>query len=267
MSGHSGFTERAPAWVRCSYSGSSYPPPHILLIISKLNTGFGGGNMLGANQARGKYILFLNSDVLLTEDCIKPLCDMLEDNPHIGCITPQQMNGSGALLPTFGHEPSVFTAVWGTRLLEKLFPRRYPRLYTPLAEITNASYISGSFMLFPLQVFYLAGGFDTNIFLYYEEYDICTRLSALGYKSVIVPSYTYTHLVGESTKHVKSETTREMFISQLYVYKKHHRTINYWLYKWIVIIKMALLHKRLWYLLPSMVKGENLAGSMRHRVR
>lgn len=192
---------------------------------------------------------------------------MLENNPHIGCITPQQMNGSGALLPTFGHEPSVFTAVLGTRLLEKLFPRRYPRLYTPLAEITNASYISGSFMLFPLQVFYLAGGFDTNIFLYYEEYDICTRLSALGYKSVIVPSYTYTHLVGESTKHVKSETTREMFISQLYVYKKHHRTINYWLYKWIVIIKMALLHKRLWYLLPSMVKGENLAGSMRHRVR
>lgn len=243
------------------------PPPHILLIISKLNTGFGGGNMLGANQARGKYILFLNSDVLLTEDCIKPLCDMLENNPHIGCITPQQMNGSGALLPTFGHEPSVFTAVLGTRLLEKLFPRRYPRLYTPLVEITNASYISGSFMLFPLQVFYLAGGFDTNIFLYYEEYDICTRLSALGYKSVIVPAYTYTHLVGESTKHVKSETTREMFISQLYVYKKHHRTINYWLYKWIVIIKIALLHKRLWYLLPSMVKGENLAGSMRHRVR
>ena len=40
--------------------------------------------MLGANQARGKYILFLNSDVLLTEDCIKPLCDMLENNPHIG---------------------------------------------------------------------------------------------------------------------------------------------------------------------------------------
>lgn len=83
MSGHSRIHRARTCRVRCSYYDSS-PPSHILLIISKLNAGFGGGNMLGANQARGKYILFLNSDVLLTEDCIKPLCDMLENNPHIG---------------------------------------------------------------------------------------------------------------------------------------------------------------------------------------
>ena len=48
------------------------------LVESRLNVGFGAGNMLGANLAKGRFLCFINSDVELVEDCITPLCQFLD---------------------------------------------------------------------------------------------------------------------------------------------------------------------------------------------
>ena len=64
----------------------------ITIIRNKINSGFGAGNMVGANIAQGKYLCFLNNDTELLEDCISPLCSYLKENPQTGCITPQQYN-------------------------------------------------------------------------------------------------------------------------------------------------------------------------------
>ncbi len=55
-------------------------------------------------------------------------------------------------------------------------------------------------MIFPKNIFWEVGGFDQNIFLYYEELDICYRLKEKGYKSVVYPNCRFSHLHGESTK-------------------------------------------------------------------
>ena len=147
----------------------------ITIIRNKINSGFGAGNMVGANIAQGKYLCFLNNDTELLEDCISPLCSYLKENPQTGCITPQQYNKHLKAVPSFNHPIGILYEILGNDIPERLCPARYPKRKKKVYQFPiHASWINGAFMMFPSEVFFKIKGFDTNIFLYYEEYDICT---------------------------------------------------------------------------------------------
>ena len=55
---------------------------NIILIKSKDNLGFGRANNLGALTAKGKYLLLLNSDILLIDNSIKKFFDFMEEQPN-----------------------------------------------------------------------------------------------------------------------------------------------------------------------------------------
>ncbi|HEY5570953.1 MAG TPA: glycosyltransferase family 2 protein [Bacteroidales bacterium] len=234
------------------------------LFRSRKNVGFGAGNMLGANFAKGKYICFINSDVELMEDCMTPLCAYLEAHPEVGCVTPQQYDSHRKPVPSFNHNPGIRHEILGKKFLETFFPAQYPRrkriLYT---EPFAASQINGSFLLLPTRVFFEVGGFDTNIFLYYEEFDLCTRLRQHNYKSVVVPQYKFLHLHEASTTQTWTLSKRELYISKIYVYKKHRPYLLYLIYLGINLIKLLCKPKR-WYILRTICRGEMLSHSMRH---
>lgn len=236
------------------------------LVHSRMNVGFGAGNMLGAQAARGEYLCFLNSDVYLTEDCVTPLCNYLREHPETGVVTPQQYNGKDEPVPSFNHAPGLRHELLGKRLLERMCPKRYPRrkhqLYTEPMAVTQ---INGCFMLFPTDKFWQAGGFDLNLFLYYEEYDICSRLARQGWNSVVFPGRRFSHLHEQTTQTFRTASRRELYVSKMYVYRKYHGLCASTLYRAVNLLKiLAAPHK--WYLLPVMLRGEALSQSMRHRV-
>ena len=232
---------------------------------SKMNVGFGAGNMLGANVAEGDFLCFLNSDIYFTEDCVSILCQYLQEHPEVGCITPQQYNGENKLVPSFNHAPGLRHELLGKKLLERMCPTKYPKrkhtLYkTPFA----ATQINGCFMLFPTDKFWAIGGFDINIFLYYEEYDVCTRLAQKGWSSVVHPGCRFSHLHEQSTSKNRSATVRELYLSKMYCYRKYHNWLSATIYQWVNVIKL-LGKPRKWYILPVIIRGEALSQSLRHR--
>lgn len=228
--------------------------PKTQLILSPINKGFGGGCMLGALHAKGEYICFINSDVEFIEDCITPLCSYLNTDATIGCITPQQLNCHYSPKPSFDHGPSIKKEFFGKKILELLNPKKYPKrkIYTyqkPLEVI----HVFGAIMLFPTHVFFKVGGFDETLFLYYEEYDICTRLLKSGYKSVLLPNYSYLHIHGATTSRndeSQIRSAKELYKSKLYTYKKHHYMAFYFFYFFIVYVKLIFSPKR-WYILSN----------------
>ena len=70
---------------------------HCCLVRQAVNTGFGTGNMIGASVAQGDYLCFLNSDVVLVEDCVTPLCQYMDAHPNVGCMTPVQQKVDSAI--------------------------------------------------------------------------------------------------------------------------------------------------------------------------
>src|SRR5690606_37409022 len=67
----------------------------VRLIKSKINLGFGGGNMLGVQYSTGKYLAFVNNDIIFKEDCLNSLFLFMNENKDVGVVTPQQLNRDG----------------------------------------------------------------------------------------------------------------------------------------------------------------------------
>ncbi len=155
---------------------------HFRLVKSRQNTGFGAGNMLGANATTGRFLCFLNNDVVLTDDCISPLCDYLDEHPDVGCVTPVQLDRQLQHTRMFKHNQGIRHELFGDSLFERFWPERYPRRDAKIeGKPLEVMQLNGCFMLFPAAKFWSIGGFDTNIFLYHPKSGIiCTqiRLSA-----------------------------------------------------------------------------------------
>jgi len=235
------------------------------LIHCRQNIGFGAANMLGANFAKGDYLCFINNDVVLTEDCVTPLVDYLRQHDNVGCITPQQYDGEGHFVRSFNHENSILTKVVPKDLLERWLPHRYPsrkKLHDSPIVVHN---INGAFMLFPTNVFWQCGGFDLNLFLYSEEYDVAMRLKRLGKVCVVDPTHRFTHLQGKSTGKARGIIRRESYISGIYCYQKYHSNWLFPIYKLVILLRLIpRVHD--WHVIPAIICGNSLSRSMRHRL-
>ena len=69
----------------------------ITLVANDRNYGFGVSNNLGAARAVGRYLLFLNSDVIVHDDWLQPLLARLDDDAGIAAVAPRLLNTDGSL--------------------------------------------------------------------------------------------------------------------------------------------------------------------------
>ncbi|RZT00344.1 glycosyltransferase family 2 protein [Aquimarina brevivitae] len=242
---------------------------NIRLVRSKINTGFGTGNMHGVQYANGDYYAFVNNDTLLQNDCLQIGLNFLKENNTLIC-SPQQYDEEGNVKKSFDHFLTLKRELIGRKLLEKSNPKKYPKrkkVYdTPIAVQS----VPGSFMIVEREAFDAAGGFDTNIFLYYEETDLCYRI-AKQHKNrdicFLVPEARYTHFTGKSTK-AGVAIAKELKISLFYVLKKNSGFIPYLILKWYLsfkyLLKAPFKAKNL-ALFKLIIKGAPLSESLKHQ--
>jgi GT2 family glycosyltransferase len=239
----------------------------IKLVRSKSNSGFSSGNMIGVQQASGEFLAFVNNDVVFIEDSFSSTINYLKEHADVGVVGLQPIFENGEKQVAFGHFDTFANRFLGYWLYEKLFPKKTKRHKTYFQAV-EVDYVVGSFMLFRSSDFYKINGFDTNIFLYFEEMDICKRLKMINLKSVFIPLINYIHLNGMSTNlgYVKKI---ELKVSHLYVVRKNHGYFSYIILKYFFIIIFALKaifspkHFKMLFCLITM--GAPLAQSIRHK--
>ena len=212
----------------------------IQLIRSRFNTGFGGGNMHGIQAANARYYLFLNNDTILLDDPIQCCYNFMEKQSDAALCGPQIFNEHKEKSVSFDHFTSFAREVFGRKTPEVLFskPNRKKEYSEPIA----VDYINGSFMFFRAKDFNNVGGFDTNIFLYFEECDICYRLKKKNRKTYFIPNASYIHHQGVSVNNTKMPTDIkiELKTSMFYVIRKNYGYIHYQLLRVIFIIRYGL---------------------------
>ena len=238
---------------------------NLQLIRSKINNGFGGGNMTGYHFADAKYIAFVNNDTLLLNDCLSLLKSSIEKDNSIAIVGGQSFTESGKRMVAFDHFASISKEIFGRDFLEKIFPSKYPKRKTEYNNPIKVNYVQGSFMFIRADDFNKVGGFDTNLFLYYEETDLCKRLEKLGKSSYLIPEARYIHYHGASTpQNIFIKT--ELKISLLYVIRKHYGYLSFCFllnYLRINYILSTIFKPKYWYLLKVLMSGAPLSKSLK----
>ncbi len=241
---------------------------NITLIRSAFNCGFSSGNMLGVHHATGKYLAFINSDVLLIDDCLNNLKDYMDHNTNVGVCGPKQVDQDLQWKKSFDHFHGIRKKLFGKSFLEFFFPKTKPKRKGNYNSPITVDFVQGSFMFFRSEYFAQTGGFDTNIFLYYEEMDICKRLKDNGYQSVHIPTSSFIHYEGASTK-LGYFKKLELTISYLYVLRKNFGYPRYLFIKWFLIFQTffkAIFNWGHWKLFFTLLTlGAPLSHSLRKK--
>lgn len=245
-----------------NYLKQNFPAKeNIKLQRSIINTGFGGGNMFGAQFVNAKYTLFLNNDTLFKNDCLSILFEYMEENKECGVVTAQNYDENGNFVPSFDHFKGIRKLIFGRSLLQKMDPVKFPKKREIYKKPLEVNYVNGAFMLFRTEVFAKVGGFDTSIFLYFEETDICYRILKQGYKSVLHPSAKITHYLGVSTG-TSDAVSNESLLSYLYVLKKNYSFFKYSFIRLYLIITFTVKPKK-WFHYKVLLFGSNPKKSLR----
>ncbi|HOX96067.1 MAG TPA: glycosyltransferase family 2 protein [Candidatus Woesebacteria bacterium] len=196
----------------------------VRLVDAKDNIGFGRGNNLGVRAAKGKYLLFLNSDTLVFDNAIKESLDKARDNSQYGIFSCKLLNADRSIQASGGHFPTIGNVfAWqffidDLPLIGKLIPSFHPQL-TSYDRDRQMDWITGAFMIISKKTFNEVGGFDENIFMYTEEMELCYRLKKLGYQTFYSVTPAIIHLGGASGGSVFALTSE--IKNMIYFWKKH----------------------------------------------
>ena len=196
-------------------------------IANKENTGFAKACNQGLEQAKGSYILFLNPDTIVPEDCFTKCISFFEANKEVGAIGIKMLDGSGNFLKESKRSfPSPSTSLYKLFGLAKLFPRskifsKYHLGYLKEDENNEVDVLAGAFMMIKKEVLDIVGGFDETFFMYGEDVDLSYRIQKAGYKNYYFADSSIIHFKGESTRKGSMNYVR-MFYNAMSIFVRKH---------------------------------------------
>lgn len=180
--------------------------PQVSFIENPQNIGFGAANNLAFQHCSGEYILFLNPDTLIPEDCLSNCLRFMKTNPNAGALGIRMLDGSGIFLPESKRAfPSPLRAFYKLLGFSALFPKsprfnRYSLGHLSSLENHEVDVLAGAFMMVPKRVLDLIGGFDERFFMYGEDIDLSYRIQKAGFRNYYFAGSSIIHFKGESTR-------------------------------------------------------------------
>lgn len=161
---------------------------NVLLLSNEENSGFVESCNRGAKASRGKYIIFLNNDTLVTAGWLQSLLETAK-RENVGAVGAKLVYPDGTLQEAGG-------IVWASG-----YGHNYGRgdradrpEYNYAREV---DYCSGACLLVKKSLFEKLGGFDKAFGPgYYEDTDLCFSIRRIGYRVVYQPMSVVVHFEG-----------------------------------------------------------------------
>ncbi|MBX4258437.1 glycosyltransferase family 2 protein [Clostridium estertheticum] len=220
--------------------------PKVNLIENKDNLGFPKANNIGIKQAGGRYVLLLNSDTKVLDNCIQKCLEYMDGNIEAGAIGCKLLLTSGKLDHACKRGfPTPEASLYYILKLHKLFPHskkfgEYTLNYLPIDEINEVDALTGAFMMVRKKVIDKAGLLDETFFMYGEDLDWCFRIKEAGYKVIYYPEAVTIHYKGGSSKRKRYKTIYEFHRAMYIFYNKHYRDKYNFIITGIVFVSITV---------------------------
>ena len=226
-----------------------YLPPKFPAVQFKENNenmGFAKACNQGLAMAKGRYILFLNPDTIVPEDCFVQCIQFMQSHPRAGGLGVRMIDGSGKFLKESKRSfPSPLTSLYKLFGLSRLFPHsrifsRYHLGHLPEHSNNEVDVLAGAFMMIPREVLDKTGGFDENFFMYGEDVDLSFRIQQAGYSNYYFADSSIIHFKGESTRKGSMNYVKMFYTAMSQFVRKHYGGSRASLFT-------SLIHAGIWF--------------------
>jgi GT2 family glycosyltransferase len=201
---------------------------NVNFIFNKQNEGFSKANNRALKIASGKYILFLNPDTIVAEDCFEKCISFVSSKNDNCALGIKMLDGAGNFLKESKRAfPSPMTSLYKLSGLARLFPQSpiFAKYYLGnLDENENhqVDVLAGAFMLIPKRILDIVGDFDEDFFMYGEDIDLSFRIREAGFVNIYFAQRSIIHFKGESTKKASLEYVKIFYKAMRIFVHKHY---------------------------------------------
>lgn len=216
----------------------------VKLIANSKNTGFSTANNQAIKESKGEYVLLLNPDTVVPENCFQALLEFADKTPDLGGCGIPMYDGQGNYLPESKRGlPTPEVAFYKMIGLNKLFPKskkfgKYHLGYLAPDQNHEVEILAGAFMLIRKKVLNKIGLLDETFFMYGEDIDLSYRITKAGWKNYYFAGSRIIHYKGESTKKLSTNYVKVFYKAMVIFAEKHYAGSNQKLFK--LFINMAI---------------------------
>jgi hypothetical protein len=214
--------------------------PKISFIANPINSGYAFGANLGADQAMGEHLIFMNPDVIVNcGDIIELIAEKKQLN-DVALLTPRQVDSKGRVQKSYDTFPDLlnhFRTVKG--LMRILKPEQYPNPHADIKAVIYPDWLCGSFLLVNRKDFDTIGGWSEDYWLYAEDVDLCRRARNCQLRAACTPKVTIVHIHGGSSRSSESITALsklETIISKNVFARRHSKGLKLFLNQLIIAL-------------------------------
>ena len=214
--------------------------PDLKIILSGRNLGYGGGNNLGLSKVKTRYALILNPDVILAKNFFEEIQIYLDQqiNFHIigtKFIDDQTWKSSGS----------------SSEFDKKIKLKKRENSNHDSLEVVD--WVVGSAMLINLEKFETRKLFDENIFLYFDEFDLCRRIKNIQGKIYSSKNLFIKHLGKKGSTDTNHNLELEMLRNWHWMWSTFYYHKKYYGYLYAVYKNCGKLFRSIFNLLLSTI--------------
>ena len=196
-------------------------------IINSENLGFSRACNIGASNVKYDWILFLNPDTEIPENCFSSL--MSKANKIYNTIySIKQLNEKNKDSYAYGTFLNMYTLNGIQRFFYRLFNGKTKNKLSRLTSF-SPDWVSGSFLLIRKEDYIKIGGWDEDFWMYYEDMDICKRAKSFKINTIFYNDLYCYHFHGKSSRKdfkTKIKTKVQVIKSSLIYINKHYDGIQ-----------------------------------------
>lgn len=152
-------------------------------LVRASNNGFGAGLLQGVDKTAAQALLLMNHDALLAPGAVSAMTETMSSCARVGAVGPVLWDEHSAKITSAG----------GTVDRHNFRLRHHVH---PLSDDPyDVGWLDGAATLFRRSAYESVGGHDSRFFLYYEDADLCARLTSAGWRVMVNPLATCTHTI------------------------------------------------------------------------
>ncbi|WP_348798906.1 glycosyltransferase family 2 protein [Flavobacterium adhaerens] len=167
-----------------------------IFIKSASNLGFAYGCNLGVKQAKGKYLLFLNPDTTIASNTLEVLYSTYNTQPEIGILSCLQRNKNNH----FYNQKNIFPSLFHLFGISRHIYRKTSTHFDTKETVFYPDWVSGAVIYMSQDLLKQVNGWNEDYWLYYEDVEICKKISLKNMKIAVTRNTTIHHEHGGSTR-------------------------------------------------------------------